>query len=149
VFDVQQKKVAKTLQQPNEREIACAISPDGSRVVGVDERQALIMWDVKRGNEEFRVAGFPFLPYDAAFLMDDGLFCVITGEYEIGLFSSNSGRHRVRIRDPRKVRNTRQGPILQRVRLVAASRLAAKNADGEVLIWNLPHALSPKRSSDE
>jgi WD40 repeat protein len=153
VFDVQQRSVAKTLQQPTtDREHAvCAISRDGSRVVGVDGRQTaitVVMWDAKSGNETFRIREFPFLPDDVAYRTDD-VIGAIAGAYEIALFDANTGRHMAKIRDPRKVRNPRHGPILHRLWFLGDRRIAARNAHREVLLWELPRALWQKEAADQ
>jgi WD40 repeat protein len=140
VYDVQQKKVARSFEKGKDV-AACAIAPDGSRVIVVDSRQNAVVWDARNGKEKYTIHEPRLLAYDVAYRSDGKVVALITDEYEIGLFNADDGRRIAKIRDPRKVRNAREGPTLRRLWFISRSRIAAFNANSEVLLWDLPRAL--------
>jgi WD40 repeat protein len=141
LFDVNQQSVHTTLQQPTKKFAVCAISPNGSRVAILNQSGDVTIWNTPSAVKEAHLQPLQRAAYDIAYRMDGRAIGLITGEYEIGLFATSNGHRLATIRDLRKVRNPRQGPILRRVQFLPGNRLAAINAGGEALLWELPREL--------
>jgi WD40 repeat protein len=150
LFDVMQKNVSVTLQQPTKQFAVCTISPDGSRVAIINTSRNVTIWKTDSQTQEIQPQPLPQASYDVEYRPDGKAIMLITGEdeYDIGIFDANSGRQQAKIHDPRKVRNPRQGPVLLKTQFLPSNRIAARNV-GELLVWELPRALWWEKRSAE